>query len=229
MNMNMKRPVAVTMVLWHALALVVLAGNDRPDNGSVTNGGYIVLDSQTFREDMPISGTPYSLSYSSARCPGFREAYRVYVQFYDEYTVSPNLVAVEASASIAGRGFNYYAITPNLTPSWELLWDGRDSHGQLVAGKRLAAVRVGSTYVDDMYKYSYKQIAYAIGVPPGSWAPPSGVGNHEWSPAMRRLWRALSPSGGRGPWMGSSVKLDSIWKSTWGPSLRRPWTSACGP
>jgi len=92
----------------------------------VERGSVLSCESQTIGEKVAVAGTPFTLRYTSARARGHRN--RVQIPLTGA-TISPKLVRVHATASVAGQEFTTdVAAAPNL--SFDFLWDGNDAYGR---------------------------------------------------------------------------------------------------
>ncbi|MBK8939706.1 MAG: hypothetical protein IPM79_19315 [Polyangiaceae bacterium] len=106
----------------------------------------IECTNQTFGEDVPIAGTPYSLHYRSDRVPGRAAARRVTVQITDD-TVSAVLRAVVVRLRVAGRQIEQRVecpCSPNDTTTIE--WDGLDLFGRTTHGHQPAEIELAYEY-----------------------------------------------------------------------------------
>ncbi|MBK8943605.1 MAG: hypothetical protein IPM79_39930, partial [Polyangiaceae bacterium] len=115
---------------------------------------------QTFGEDVPVAGTPYSLHYRSDRVPGRAAARRVIVPITDD-TVSAELRAIIVRLHVAGRHLEHRVECPCAAQdSVTMEWDGLDVFGRLTHGHQPAWLELG-------YEYSWASFSPAAR---GGWA-----------------------------------------------------------
>jgi RHS repeat-associated protein len=117
--------------------------SDRPvDKPNCQSGSIIECESQGLGEQVPIGGTPFSLSYSSLRQPGKHPVLTVQVTGANP---PPSAIGVYVEIELAGRKITYTVEKrPFQTVSYE--WDGLDSYGRAVQGPTKAIVRVAYEY-----------------------------------------------------------------------------------
>ncbi|MBK8938166.1 MAG: carboxypeptidase regulatory-like domain-containing protein [Polyangiaceae bacterium] len=106
----------------------------------------IECTNQTFGEDVPIAGTPYSLHYRSDRVPGRAAARRVTVPITDD-TVSAVLRAVVVRLRVAGRQIEERVECPCFpNDSLTIEWDGLDLFGRTTHGHQPAELELAYEY-----------------------------------------------------------------------------------
>lgn len=144
-------------------------GGDQPNECS-ESGSVIHCDTQALGEALLLAGTPFNLSYSSKRTPGWLVGNILDIPV----TVGsppPTLKAIGLNAQVGGQTIfrrwgrgsagNTYgigglysgtigAIGPDI--SVRLVWDGKDGYGRLTNGRPLA--RFDITYVYDFTYYA---------------------------------------------------------------------------
>ncbi len=107
-------------------------------------GSIIGVFNQTLGEKLSVPGTPFNLYYSSARVPGYKEAYQLEIPLTGN-TVRSSLRRVELEVTVAGREFRQtFEAKPNLKHVF--VWDGKDAYGRTVEGAQNAEVRIGYVY-----------------------------------------------------------------------------------
>jgi RHS repeat-associated protein len=110
----------------------------------------IGCENQSLGESVPVSGTPWQLSYRSQRTPGRKDAYTLHIPVSTAATVPATLRAMRVQVSIAGRLYRAtLAPAPNL--SYALTWDGLDGYGRVPQGAQLAFVQVLYDYEAQYY------------------------------------------------------------------------------
>lgn len=103
----------------------------QPDDPACRYGSVIQCESQALGESIPIAGTPFSLTYNSARVAGRIAARKMDVSLTSAL-LPPDLEGVEL-IEIGGQEWTRsYAPFPNLKQEFE--WDGRDVYGRDVNG-----------------------------------------------------------------------------------------------
>jgi RHS repeat-associated protein len=109
---------------------------------SCTGHSTIETENQRLGEEIPISGTPYSLEYNSARAN--RQRYQVTVHLSGA-ALPASLRAIDVSFSIAGRTFQQ-SIPPQPNANLTFVWDGVDAYDRPVQGTRPADITVAYRY-----------------------------------------------------------------------------------
>lgn len=126
-------------------------------------GSTVFCESQAVGEMLPITGTPYQLTYSSERQRGREIAYTVAVDPLGGATELPStLRAIWVHLHVAGRVIKMNFEDPSVllsSPRVRIVWDGTDAEGRVVLGPQPAVLRVGYIH----------QASYG--------APPEGDGN----------------------------------------------------
>ena len=110
-------------------------------------GSIIGVFNQTLGEKLSVPGTPFDLYYSSARVPGYKEAYRLEIPLTGN-TVKPSLRRIELEVTVAGREFRQ-TFTPAANRTHTFEWDGKDAYGRTVKGAQNAEVRIGYVYAGE--------------------------------------------------------------------------------
>ncbi len=114
---------------------------------------------QACQQSVAISGTPYTLNYSSDRVPGYTAANAIEVP-YSHTNVPPSTKRIDLVMTINGRTFtNSFTATPN--GRFSFLWDQKDAYGRQVQGCQRVTMRVGFVY-DGKYQ-SVMDMLYAFG------------------------------------------------------------------
>jgi RHS repeat-associated protein len=108
-----------------------------------------------------IAGTPYALSYSSARVAQ-RNAIHVKLSG-SGFRTRPDSISL--TIDVAGRHFER-SFAPQANLSYDFLWDGTDAYGRSVVGARDASVKVGYQYSNGQY-VAAAQTAQSFGLSSG--------------------------------------------------------------
>ncbi len=114
----------------------------KPDKPDCENGSIIECQTQILGEALPLTGTPYSLHYSSGRAEGYvRQGNNtVFIPLTGD-RIATGLRAVYLNIAIAGRWFTQiFPATPN--QSYTFRWDGKDAYGRPVQGKQLLTISI---------------------------------------------------------------------------------------
>jgi RHS repeat-associated protein len=127
------------------------------------DGSIIDCQNQTLGEEVPITGTPFSLAYRSSRAPG-RTGRRSFSVEVTQDNVPDGLQAIELRVRIWGREI-VQRVSPQANRTLDFTWDGRDQFGRPVYGEAPADVLVSYEY-DGVYLAN--QRARAFGLPGGT-------------------------------------------------------------
>ncbi|HEV8436362.1 MAG TPA: RHS repeat-associated core domain-containing protein [Thermoanaerobaculia bacterium] len=103
----------------------------------------VETENQRLREEIPVQGTPYSLTYNSGRAN--RQRYQVTVHVSGAAVLPASLKAMDVSFSIAGRSFTQ-SLLPEQNKDLTFTWDGVDVYNRPVQGVRPADISVGYRY-----------------------------------------------------------------------------------
>jgi len=123
------------------------------------NKSIVDLQDQALGERLPLTGTPYSLHYTSYRSPG-RTVNNVLNIPLSLETLPPGLKRIDLEISVAGRKYTeMFTPQPNLAHTFT--WDGLDAYGRRVTGSGRALVRVG--YIYDGYYQSPSVLQQSFG------------------------------------------------------------------
>lgn len=99
---------------------------------------------QACQQSVPITGTPYTLNYSSDRVPGYSAVNTLEIP-YSHTNVPPSTKRIDLIMTLNGRTFtNSFIATPNGRFSFR--WDQKDAYGRLVQGCQRVTIRVGFVY-----------------------------------------------------------------------------------
>ncbi len=111
----------------------------------IKRGSSIACQSQILGEAIPLTGTPYSLRYSSDRAATWQD--QVVIPLSDA-TIPGPLKRIDLEIDIAGRHFEQsFPAQPN--QSYTFVWDRRDAYGRLVQGAQKARLLVSNVYGAD--------------------------------------------------------------------------------
>jgi len=95
-------------------------------------------------ETVGITGTPFSLNYSSDRVPG-RTAANTLVIPLSGAAVPASLKRINLQILVTGREFDQ-SFPASANQSYTFSWDGKDIFGRTVQGAQAATIRVGYVY-----------------------------------------------------------------------------------
>ncbi|TAN67540.1 MAG: PASTA domain-containing protein, partial [Methylobacter sp.] len=99
---------------------------------------------RTVGEELPVTGTPYSLHYQSRRAKGYKTNSVINIPLSGA-SVSASLQGIDLSVTVAGQRFTRsFTAAPN--QSYRFEWDGLDGYGRPVTGSASATVKVGYRY-----------------------------------------------------------------------------------
>jgi len=131
-----------------------------------TNNHYGSIDFQNrvFREQAPVTGTPFSLHYVSNRVPGYLGNTTVRIPLSGT-TVPASLKGIELRVEVGGKVFSEsFAPAINLTHTFA--WDRKDVYGRTLQGAQPIAIKIG--YVYDGYYAVPPDAAASFGLASGT-------------------------------------------------------------
>jgi RHS repeat-associated protein len=104
----------------------------------------IECQNQTLGESVPVTGTPFTLTYQSDRVQGHLDSFTTEIPLSGT-TVPASLLRIELEVSVAGQEFKQ-VFPPNPNQSYRFTWDGKDAYGRTPQGAQSVEIRVGFTY-----------------------------------------------------------------------------------
>jgi RHS repeat-associated protein len=118
---------------------------EKPGQCSLKEGGSIIeCEAQNLGEIIPITGTPFSLSYNSSRVPGRTTARHLTVEVSSNFIPS-SVRRVEVTVDIAGhREKRQLPVAPN--QKFDYVWNQKDPYGRNWQGSVPASVSVAYVY-----------------------------------------------------------------------------------
>jgi len=136
---------------------------DDSDDNDDCKGCIIQAQSQILGENIPITGTPFSLNYRSNRVKGRQSAYILDIPLRTNEPLPDSLKRIELEITIAGQRIR--KIYPKESPekSFTFVWDGKDVFGQMMQGQQTAKVTV--SYVYDGFYAVPAGVAQSFGYP----------------------------------------------------------------
>jgi hypothetical protein len=112
-------------------------------------GSIVEVENQVLGQQLPISGTPYALTYRSRRTAGYKAPQSLTVSLVPLQPGDARPKEIQVEATVAGRVLKQTfspETFPFADPRITLTWDGRDGYGRLVQGAQKASVNVAYTY-----------------------------------------------------------------------------------
>jgi RHS repeat-associated protein len=114
------------------------------DSCSMPGASVIDIQNQCLEENVPITGTPFTLHYRSDRVPGrsFSRSLRIHLTGEE---VPKGLNRVDLEVLVAGRRFarNF---PPEAKQTHTFIWDGKDTQGRPLQGAQPVTIRIGYVY-----------------------------------------------------------------------------------
>jgi RHS repeat-associated protein/CSLREA domain-containing protein len=139
---------------------------DQPEDDPCLRGGSVIgCENQTLGESVGITGTGFTLNYSSERVVGRSSAYTLEIPLTGA-TLPPNLKQIDVEIQIAGRRIiQTYPAAANQRINF--VWDRADAYGRLLDGAHPVSGRVGYVYDAVYYAPStFGQAFAAFGTTP---------------------------------------------------------------
>ena len=112
-------------------------------------GSIIDCQNQSLGEVIPIAGTPYSLSYNTAKTPGFKAGRTVRIPVTGAQAPA-DVKRIELEIAVAGQ-FHKMVLAPLPNTVHEFEWSGLDVYGRKLIGVQDVKIRIGNTY-DAVYQ-----------------------------------------------------------------------------
>lgn len=106
----------------------------------VTGASVIDVPTQVLSEALPLAGTPFNLTYSSARAAG-RKGPRTLTIPLTTTNPPAGLQRVDLSIDVAGRAFRR-SFSPAAAQTYSFYWDGLDGYGRKLQGSWPVSVNV---------------------------------------------------------------------------------------
>jgi YD repeat-containing protein len=132
-----------------------------PDDPCNVSGSILACEAQGVGETIPVTGTPFSLNYSSLRAPGRRTASTVAIPVTGD-SVPSGLTQVVLSISVAGRRF-VESFPPDPNQSHVFEWDGFDAYGRELIGEH--PIRAAISYIYPVQYQNPAPVPRSFGVP----------------------------------------------------------------
>lgn len=126
-----------------------MATKDKQNQPNIECGCIIEAENQVLGEEVPVTGTPYSLNYRSDRVSGYDSDRTVEIPLKDG-SVPASLYRIEVVVNVAGQQHKQH-FSPNASSSTIYIWDGKDALGRAVHGR----VKLNYTL-----RYVYKAVYY---------------------------------------------------------------------
>lgn len=134
-QINVKAPKGALAPNANALKTVI----DHP-----TRRGNLLVEPRAVVEDIPVTGTPYSLTYQSNRTTSYVAGLSLDIPLIPK-TVPTGLKRVEARVTVAGKVYEA-KFDAKANQKFSVTWDGFDSMNRLLQGPQIAQVYVGYVY-----------------------------------------------------------------------------------
>ncbi len=148
-------------------------------------GSVISCTNRTLGESLPIAGTPYRLTYSSDRGPGYARDRRVRIRLVGDEDPPASLQEVSASVVVGGSRLHVGTwsrarAVAEREVSWT--WDGLDAAGRVLVGAQPATITISYAY-EGVSGFARRFLAYA-----GSGAITGSVVASPNAPPRTTLW-----------------------------------------
>jgi RHS repeat-associated protein len=115
-------------------------------------GSIIACQNQVLGQRLDVTGTPFTLNYTSDRVPGRTAAYSLTVPLMGD-SLPAGIQKVRLQIMVAGLMVERTFI-PRTHLNFTYEWDGRDAYGRTVQGRQPIVIRVGYTYLPVYYASS---------------------------------------------------------------------------
>ncbi|MBI4954787.1 MAG: hypothetical protein HY908_22385, partial [Myxococcales bacterium] len=152
--------------------------DDDDDDGPCEEGSIIDCGAQTLGEAFAVTGTPFSLHYTSRRAPGRVSSKTINIPLVGP-VAPPWLRRIELRVAVAGRSYtSSYTCGGSPDPcaagsATQITWDGKDAYRRTVRGAQPAVVQI--TYWYGAVYQSAADYARSFGVPSSGSALPQSA------------------------------------------------------
>ncbi len=121
------------------------AKESTPNNCNICpQRSFVQVEGQILGETIPVTGTPFSLTYVSDRVRGNKDGSKLKIPLIGS-SFPTSLLHIDLTIDIAGQRFeSRHVPSPDL--STDFLWDGLDAYGREVPGTSVATVKIGYAY-----------------------------------------------------------------------------------
>ncbi len=110
----------------------------------VLSDSFIDIQNQVLRVAVSVTGTPFTLHYSSDRVRGRVAAYSLEIPLSDK-RIPAGLKEIRLEVYVAGQVFTK-TFSPSPEQSYTFTWDGKVGAGKPITGKQQAKIRIGYLY-----------------------------------------------------------------------------------
>jgi RHS repeat-associated protein len=119
------------------------------DDAAQCVGSAVRCENQTLGEEIPIAGTPFSLTYNSGRVAGRKAEKKLRIPVTGD-TVPASLKSVTVKIDVAGKTTER-TFEPTPSQQMDFEWDGSDAYGRATTAGAQAQVRVAYHYEASYY------------------------------------------------------------------------------
>jgi RHS repeat-associated protein len=119
------------------------------DDGCDWTGSTVDVHRQTLGEDIPLTGTPFTLHYQSDRMPGHKALTTVLIPVSGD-SIPASVKRIELEIVVAGRRFRD-SLPPTANQVFEFNWDGNDAYGRRLTGAQVVYIKIGYVYEPSYY------------------------------------------------------------------------------
>jgi RHS repeat-associated protein len=117
----------------------------KEDNCCELPGSIISLENRVLGEQLPVSGTPFSLNYRSDRMAGSTKDGAIQIRLGTDDVNGMFIKRIDLQVTVAGRVFTKsFPSETNL--SYKFQWDGLDAYGRQVSGAQIADIKISYVY-----------------------------------------------------------------------------------
>jgi hypothetical protein len=135
----------------------------KDDDPCKRKGSTIERQNQILGETIGVTGTPFTLNYTSDRVPG-RTASNVLTISLSGATLPASLQRIDLEIAVAGQSLRREFL-PQPNQTFTYTWDGRDGYGRTLQGQQTAHVKIGYAY-DALYQ-APPSFPQSFGIPSG--------------------------------------------------------------
>jgi len=137
-----------------------------PEDDCEAGGCTIQTTSRTMIENVPVAGTPFSLTYATSRAPGYvSKTPQIRRYLRGQKALKSSIIRVEMEVRVLGRSIIVFSGPPEDIKPWQIemfVWDGKDRYGRVSSNTVVTADHIVRYVVPAVYYASSSSLNRAF-------------------------------------------------------------------